>query len=206
MQVDVVCALEEEAAAVRTVLTDRGLDRVSVTVTGMGKVNAAAVTAATIDRATDLVLAVGVCGRLVPGDHDTYWLSRAVQHDYGALRDGTFHRYSPGSLPLGPADVVPYEAIDDPGVGLPHATIASGDVFVEDAAGAAAIATDLGATLVDMEVGAIAQTATLLGVPWAGIKSVTDDADDSSATDFAANLAAAATRAAHATAHLLTLL
>ena len=57
-----------------------------------------------------------------------------------------------------------------------------------------------------MEVAAIAQAATELEVPWAAIKSVTDDADDTGATDFATNLATAADRAAAATIRLLGLL
>ena len=54
----------------------------------------------------------------------------------------------------------------------------------------------LGATLVDMEVGAVAQVAARLGKPWAAVKAVTDDADDASGHDFQSNLA----RAAHAAA------
>ena len=57
---------------------------------------------------------------------------------------------------------------------------------------AAGLALHLGATLVDMEVGAVAQVAARLGKPWAAIKAVTDEANGDSAGDFHANLVRAA--------------
>lgn len=182
-----------------------GSHHLRLAVTGFGKV-AAAETAARVAAGTDLVLVVGVCGRLVAGGDDTFWVSHAVQHDYGALRRGRLERYTAGALPLGPASVEPFAAVDDPGLGLPHATIASGDTFVEDTERASEIADALGATLVDMETAAVAQVAARHAVPWAAIRAVTDDADDAGAGDFEANLAAAADRAAEAAIRLLDLL
>ena len=49
-----------------------------------------------------------------------------------------------------------------------------------------------------METGALAQVAQRLGLPWAGIKATTDDANGESAGDFQANLLLAARRAAEA--------
>ncbi len=88
-----------------------------------------------------------------------------------------------------------FSAIADPGLGLPHARIASGDSFVA-CPDAAADLQSLGATLVDMEVGAVAQAAMRLGKPWAAIKAVTDEANDASGGDFQANLRRAARAAA----------
>lgn len=84
----------------------------------------------------------------------------------------------------------------DPGLGLPHARIASGDSFVACAQAAADLKNNLGATLVDMEVGAVAQVAARLEKPWAAIKAVTDTADEGSGRDFHANLLRAARVAA----------
>src|SRR3546814_5770892 len=88
----------------------------------------------------------------------------------------------------------------DPGLGLPHARIASGDSFVACPDAAADLAA-LGATLVDMEVGAVAQVAARLGKPWAAIKAVTDEANGASAGDFHANLVRAARAAARSEEH-----
>ena len=93
----------------------------------------------------------------------------------------------------------------DPGLGLPHARIASGDSFVACPDAAADLAA-LGATLVDMEVGAVAQVAAKLGLPWAAIKAVTDDANDDSAGDFHANLVRAARAAADEVERLIAMI
>src|SRR3546814_18788789 len=90
----------------------------------------------------------------------------------------------------------------DPGLGLPHARIASGDSFVACPDAAADLAA-LGATLVDMEVGAVAQVAARLGKPWAAIKAVTDEANNHSAGDFHPHLVRAARAAAGDIARLL---
>lgn len=214
----VVAALPEEADAVlpgrgqawpdtpfaTRVIADAGI---AVLVCGLGKANAAAATAhGAAVHAPARVLMTGVCGRVAPLDGTAFWLAEAVQHDYGATRGGRFERYTAGALPIGPAALAPFRAMTDPGVGLPHARIASGDAFVEDAAAAAALADALDAPLVDMEVAAVAQVAEHLGLPWAAVKAPTDDADHGGAHDFARNLAAAAARAAAGVERLLALL
>src|SRR3546814_14647585 len=83
----------------------------------------------------------------------------------------------------------------DRGVSLPDSRIASGDSFAACPDAASYLAA-LGATLVDMEVGAVAQVAARLGKPWAAIKAVTDEANNHSAGDFHANLVRAARAAA----------
>ena len=96
-----------------------------------------------------------------------------------------------------------FVAMSDPGLGLPHASIASGDIFLECPETAEALAKRLGTHLVDMEVAAVAQAAEVLGLPWAAIKAVTDGADGDSAGDFSANLKRAARKAAQAMEQLL---
>jgi adenosylhomocysteine nucleosidase len=107
---------------------------------------------------------------------------------------------------MGPANAQPYSALPDPGLGLPHACIASGDAFIEDGAFAAHLVASLEADVVDMETAAIAQFATNIGVSWAGIKATTDDANHESAGDFHANLLAASRRAADAMERFIALL
>ena len=115
-----------------------------------------------------------------------------MQHDYGAVQPGLFRRYRAGEWPIGEAGEAHFAAMPDPGLNLPHARIASGDSFVACPDAAAGLVRDLGATLVDMEVGAVAQAAMRLGKPWAAVKAVTDDANGDSAGDFHTNLVRAA--------------
>lgn len=160
---------------------------------GLGKVNAA-LAAGLVGASADLILMTGTCGALgaAPG---AYWIAEALQHDYGAVHPGTFRRYRAGDWPMGEAAEAHFTAMPDPGLGLPHARIASGDSFIA-CPQAAVDLQSLGATLVDMEVGAVAQAAARLGKPWAAIKAVTDEANDASGGDFQANLLRAARRAA----------
>ena len=175
--------------------------------TGIGKVNIACAAARlhAMERA-DLLLTLGTAGKLHGIEGDCFYLARAVQHDYGARQAAAFIHYPPGAWPMGPAHVEPYEALADPGLGLPAACIASGDAFIEDAAYAAHMVAALDADLVDMETAAIAQYAAAAGLPWTGIKATTDDANHASAGDFHANLRAASRRAAEAMERLLALL
>lgn len=167
---------------------------------GLGKVNAA-LCAGAIAGDADALLMTGTCGSLgaAPG---AYWIAEALQHDYGASGPGFFRRYRAGEWPIGEAGEAHFSAMPDPGLNLPHARIASGDSFVACPDAAADLAA-LGATLVDMEVGAVAQVAARLGKPWAAIKAVTDEANDASAGDFHANLVRAARAAAREVERLI---
>ena len=170
----------------------RGHD-LTIATCGLGKVNAALCAGALAGDA-DMLLMTGTCGSLgaAPG---AYWIAEALQHDYGANQPGLFRRYRAGEWPIGDAGDAHFSAMSDPGLGLPYARIASGDSFVACPDAAADLAA-LGATLVDMEVGAVAQVAAKLVFPWAAIKAVTDDANDDSAGDFHTNLVRAARLAA----------
>ncbi|MEQ1539526.1 MAG: purine phosphorylase [Sphingorhabdus sp.] len=112
-----------------------------------------------------------------------------------ALGGAGIAQYRAGDWPMGKACDPAFTAMPDPGSGLPHASIISGDVFLECPAAAKALAVKLNAQLVDMEVAAVAQAAEALGLPWCAIKAVTDDADCESASDFSANLKRAARKA-----------
>lgn len=170
---------------------------------GLGKVNAA-LAAGLYGADVDRILMTGTCGALgaAPG---AYWIAEALQHDYGAVHPGTFRRYRAGDWPMGEAGEAHFAAMPDPGLGLPHARIASGDSFVACPTAAADLQS-LGATLVDMEVGAVAQAAARLGLPWAAIKAVTDDANGASGGDFQANLRRAARTAGQAVERLVATL
>ncbi len=175
-----------------------------IAVCGVGKANAAAAGAVLAARHPPALIAMtGTCGSLTGRAGGTFWISAAAQHDYGARLDSGFVHYRAGDWPIGPAGPAHFSAMADPGLGLPHAVIASGDSFVADAAHGTAIAAALGADLVDMEVAAVAQLAARLNLPWAAIKAVTDDANGASGGDFMDNLGRAAAAAADAMARLI---
>jgi adenosylhomocysteine nucleosidase len=220
MRILILAALAEEADAflpgegetidcgwpVARALTASGHE-ITVATTQIGKVNITSAAARLHAlRGADLILTLGTAGKLSTIDGDCFYLARAIQHDYGARKQNDFVHYMPGAWPMGPANARPYDALPDPGLGLPHACIASGDAFIEDGAFAAHLVASLEADVVDMETAAIAQFATNIGVSWAGIKATTDDANHESAGDFHANLLAASRRAADAMERFIALL
>lgn len=200
----ILAALPEEADAVfpgkgeRTRVGPfdcRTVGTITIATCGLGKVNAALAVGRLATRETELVAMVGTCGKIAAVEGDCFWITRAIQHDYGARQASCFIHYRAGDWPIGEGRDHGYDAMPDPGSGLPHATIASGDVFLECPTTAEALAAKLGAQLIDMEVAAVAQAAEALGLPWCAIKAVTDDANGGSAGDFSANLKAAARKA-----------
>lgn len=220
MTVAVLAALAEEADAF---CAGQGVDEsvaylpirrfmvaghtIVVATTGIGKVNTASAAALLHARfAPQLFIEIGTCGKLSGLTGDCFWLASAVQHDYGAERPGQFIHYDPGAWPLGPDSVTPFAAIPNPGVALPHARIASGDAFIECPDQARFLVDGLAADVVDMETAALAQFCARAGVPWAGIKAPTDDANTDSAGDFHGNLLAAAARAAKGAEQLISLI
>lgn len=206
-----LAALPEEADAfhpeqgliVRTAphlvrIVEQAKRQIKIVTCGLGKVNAALAVGRYADADTVLVAMTGTCGRIADGEGDAYWIARAIHHDYGARNAGGFTPYRAGDWPMGEARDPAFTAMPDPSSGLPHATILSGDLFMECPDTASALAQRLDAQLVDMEVAAVAQADEALGLPWCAIKAVTDDADGGSAGDFSANLKRAARRAAEA--------
>ena len=107
---------------------------------GLGKVNAA-LCAGMLAADADLLLMSGTCGSLGAGP-GAYWIAEALQHDYGANQPGLFRRYRAGEWPIGEAGEAHFPAMADPGLGLPHARIASGDSFVACPDAAADLADD----------------------------------------------------------------
>ncbi|MBB5705631.1 5'-methylthioadenosine/S-adenosylhomocysteine nucleosidase [Sphingopyxis panaciterrulae] len=176
----------------------------TVATCGLGKVHAA-LAAGMLGTDADLLLMSGTCGALDAEAGRAYWLAEAVQHDYGTVRPDRFDRYRAGDWPVGEVGEAHFCAMADPGTGLPHARIASGDSFIACPDVAAGLVRGLGATLVDMEVAAVAQAAMRLGKPWAAIKAVTDTADEGSSRDFHANLVRAARSAAQAVERLVAM-
>ncbi len=213
MRIAIITGVEEEADAFLPGRHDRieqhgylsvrhighGGHQVAISCCGVGKVNAAtaATLLATLHHA-ELLMIIGTAGRLSAKAGDCFLIEEAVQGDYGAQRPGGFVHYNAGSWPIGPASVEAFRAHPLPDIGLPHARIVTGDAFVECPDHSLRLREGLAGDLVDMETGALAQVARRLGLRWAGIKAVTDDANGESVGDFQANLLRAARRAAEA--------
>lgn len=210
-KIGVIAALPEEADAFFAGLGERdgsfrtveiGDRKITICVCGIGKVNAAlAASALVLDHKVEMLFVIGTAGAL-GARHGTFLLTEAIQTDYGAKQAQGFVHYRAGEWPIGPASCPPFVAmtVESP---LPHARIATGDAFVECPERAAYLRDIMGCDLIDMETGAVAQAAIVLGVPWAGIKATTDGADGSSAGDFTANLLRASRAAADAAEHVL---
>lgn len=213
MRIAIITGVQEEADAfvpgqyvrveqhdhlsVRFVAT--GEHEVAISCCGVGKVNAAiAATMLAKLHHADLLMIIGTAGKLSDIGGDCFLIHEAVQGDYGAHRPDGFTHYTAGSWPIGPARVDHFRAHPLPDIGLPKVRIVTGDAFIECPDHSLRLRDGLGGDLVDMETGALAQVAIRLGLPWAGIKATTDDANGESAGDFQANLLHAAQRAAEA--------
>ncbi|MFD1861276.1 nucleosidase [Aeromicrobium camelliae] len=151
----VVAATAAEAAYV-----PEGLPTV---VTGIGKVEAAAVTALAItEHRPDVVLNVGTAGALRTGLSGLFLPSLAINHDLDA----------PSIRALGGQAIDEVAIADGDG-----SVLATGDRFVSDAAVRDVLAQRAG--LVDMEGFAVARVAAAMGVPVRLVKVVSDTADES---------------------------
>ena len=160
---------------------------------GIGKVNAAVCAQTMIlTYHPELIINVGVGGSLNPALRygDMAIADKVVQHDFDT---------SPIGDPVGlvatvnrtyfdcdPETVACVKAAADEMEGV-HAmvgTIASGDQFVADAAVKERIVKNFGAISCEMEGGAISHACLLGGVKCAVIRSISDNADEGSTSDY----------------------
>lgn len=173
---------------------------------GIGKVQAAALTQALLDRGAAAVLFTGVAGGVDPTLRvgDLVVAADALQHDV----DVTALGYALGQVPG--YDAVRWVADADlrdrveaaartvaaaEGVRVVVGTVASGDRFVADPEGVARLRSAFGAACAEMEGAAVAQVCAAWGVPWAIVRSISDTADHAANVDFRAFTKVAAARA-----------
>ena len=184
-----------------------GANEVFLLYAGIGKV--AAATDATLLHAhfgVELLMMIGTAAKIGELDGHVFNITEAVQGDFGAQRPPGLTHYTAGTLPIGAAAVQAFEAMPVAGLDLPQARVATSDLFIEWPSHASGLADKLGVHLIDMETAAVAQTATILGIPWLAIKASTDSADGESAAGFAQNLHAAALASAKAAERAILLL
>ena len=152
-----------------------------VVLCGIGKANAAAVTALLIDKfAVDEVINLGVCGGSI-GAGKMIVADSVVQYDFDTTAFGD---------ELGQLDGFdsPYIKCTDSITSLidcdKRGTIASGDRFIADEKFARFLAERFGAIGFDMESGAVAQICTKAKVKFAVVRVVSDGGDASEYEKF----------------------
>ena len=148
---------------------------VTLTFTGVGKVNAAhAATLAILEHRPKLVVNYGTAGKIASNLRGLCEVAHVIQRDMMAM-------------PLAPRGRTPFGAeFDRLSSGRQGVTCGTGDSFVT--------ATDPWlientVDLVDMELFAIAHVCVHHGVPWRALKFITDDANDFAAEHWTANVA-----------------
>lgn len=199
-----VIALEAEADAVLRHMTDvlrfeecgrvvcqgtlRG-ETAAVVICGVGKVNAAAGTQYAIDRfaperIVNLGVAGGLDGRMKVGG--VYGVSKCFQCDFDLSEINGTARGVPNEYDTA------YFELESPGDGLPTAIVSTGDSFSNIDADRAFVHGEMGATLRDMELAAVAHVCRRAGVRCCALKAVSDlhFPDRPAPTDqFSSNLA-----------------
>ncbi len=150
---------------------------------GVGKVNAAAATAALICQGADAVISTGFSGCLLESGHPPVIIgTRYSEHDF----DLTGLGYKPGEKPaeetyIYPADKILLESAENYFKDSLSGTLASGDRFVCSNAERDRVVADFSAVACDMETGAEASVCYFGKVRFLSIRNVSDNADDSAA-------------------------
>ena len=189
---------------------------------GIGKVNAAMVTALVIEhyRPGEIIfsgIAGGINPDLRPGD--IVMAAKTAQHDFGVLtsegmevrgtksavtwqRNPVFLEPDVRLMALAEASGKRVK-LADIGTGnskrhprIIKGVVVTGDVFVASPAKTAELRKALGADAVEMEGAAVAQVCRDLGVPWLVIRSISDGADANALQDVDAFTALAAKNSA----------
>ena len=167
--------------------------RVVMTVCGEGKVNAALCAEAMILMySPSLLINTGVAGGLSPtlAVPDVAVASAVCEHDYDISPLG----YGKGEVlfPGGSATYFEAEgrfadavlrAAEEAGVHAERGVIVSGDQFIADAEVKERLRRDFCGIACEMEGGAIGHVAFLNGVPFAVLRAISDNADDSTKFD-----------------------
>ena len=197
-----------------------GQQRVVVTLTGIGKTNAAMATALVMahfrpDRVIFTGIAGGVNPALQPGDlviggevgyHDVRSVTLTMEPTRQTMHPVTY-ALNPLYFPADPtllaraqdvAQTLDFEHIPGnsrlPKVQLGR--ILTGDEFIHSATRAAALHDEYGADAIEMEGAAVAQVCHQMGIPCLVIRSLSDNADSHAVIDLLAFLSTAARNSA----------
>lgn len=197
-----VAALKEAMNSERTV-TKAGMDfmegilegqPVVVVKSGIGKVNAAVCTQILADVfGVDAIINTGIAGSLKAEINigDVVISTDVLHHDM----DATGFGYPLGQIPQ--MEQFSFEADKDlrnkakavckkvnPDIEVFEGRIVSGDQFISDRTHKEKISTEFAGFCTEMEGAAIAQAASLNGIPFVIIRAISDKADDSASMDY----------------------
>lgn len=179
----IICAMEEEAAAFRSIEQDD----VRIIKSGVGKVHAAVATVTAIEQGATQIISTGYAGALSSfvkkGDFVLAIISK--QHDVDATPLGSL----PGHIPY--ADHSEWMSCPVLSGHIIHATVTrgyklhagiflSGDQFITNRSQVQSF----GGICVDMETAAIAQACHLRQVPYASIRIISDEANAAASDTF----------------------
>jgi|AGTN01.2.fsa_nt_gi 5''-methylthioadenosine/S-adenosylhomocysteine nucleosidase len=180
---------------------EAGGKKVSVALSGVGKVSAALAAAFMIERySPSEIYSTGVAGGLGElGRLQTIIASAVVQHDMDTTALGDAPGFISGLkiVEIGTSPILNEKLRK----ALPNASsgiIASGDQFIASDKKAARIRKMFGASAVDMESAAIGQAAYTAGIPFAVLRVVSDGGGDNSPVSFQEFAGAAAKISANA--------
>jgi adenosylhomocysteine nucleosidase len=236
--IGLICAIPQELAHLRAILADCRSTEAAHTVfdtgtidghevvlagSGMGKVNAALVTALLVDRfSCRTVVFTGVAGGLDPrlAIGDIVVADLLIQHDAGVLENERVRTYQPGYAPvINPTDRLGYPVnaglLDRvkqrlAGMSIPgqivYGTVLSGDQYLNCGTTRDRLLTELGGQAIEMEGGAVAQVCEAFGIPWLVIRALSDLAGGNALFDFTAFVDQAAESSATILRRLLPVL
>ena len=161
---------EERLFGRKVVFGTLGAEETAVVVAGVGKANAAAGTQLAIGSlAADVIINVGVAGGLDPALSvgAVYRASKAVEYDFDLSKvNGT----SVGTPNECDTPFFELAAVGD----WPVAVVATGDRFTDDENDFDFLRSTFGASVRDMELGAIAHAAFHAGIPVCSFKAITN--------------------------------
>ena len=155
---------------------------------GVGKVNSATTTQFIIDKfKPNFIINTGIAGGLSSDLKvgDTVIAEKMIQHDFDLTAFGNPKGYmDTGIEPDKPTVYYSDKALIDKFIkksngSISKVTVATGDVFVVDKTQKENIKNEFGASVIDMESAAIAQTAQRNGVPVLILKTISDESDGS---------------------------
>lgn len=163
---------------------------------GVGKVYAAAATAAALTQFPDIacVLNIGVSGGIGGSKRGTIVISdKTVHHDFDGtpdgLRLGQLEGFDSEFLPCDGAVVQTLvRALKAENLDYRVGTIASGDQFIASKKKGDWIASAFGAIACDFESAPINQVCLVFGVPFAAVRAISDSGDEDAIESFYAFL------------------
>ncbi|MBQ8961267.1 MAG: 5'-methylthioadenosine/adenosylhomocysteine nucleosidase [Ruminococcus sp.] len=204
-EIDAVKSQLNEAKSVRISGTDfvygqlHGVDVVAA-MSGIGKVNAAICAEAMILRfSPDCIVNIGVGGALSRelSIGSAAVADKVVEHDMDLTPLGFEAGFLPGIERVfiqcdRKCAALLEKAAQNAEIPCRRGPIASGDAFINDSASKERIAESFGAIVCEMEGGSIGHVCAANDVPFAVLRTISDNGDENSGSDFSNSLEASA--------------